>query len=100
VETAYGEIADELEAELRRLGWWGSPAPEGPVTSAFGGRDMSFAQWLEHILVPRLREVAAGDAEPPGDSQVAAYAVRELDGFDEAGPLLEVLGRLDRLVAG
>ena len=50
------------------------------------------------MLVPRLREVAAGEWAGPSDSNVAAQAVRELDGWDEAEPLLDVLRRLDELV--
>jgi uncharacterized protein YqcC (DUF446 family) len=98
VNEAYGAIADDVEAELRRLGAWGSPPPAGPVTGAFGQPDVAFTQWLEHVLVPRLREVAAGEADPPGSSMVAAQAVRELDGWDEAAGLIAVLQRLDDLV--
>lgn len=94
----YGAIADSLEAELRRLGCWGSPAPAGPVTGAFGQPDLAFTQWLEHVLVPRLREIAAGEAKPPGSSMVAAQAVREFDGWPEADGLIAVLQRLDDLV--
>jgi len=94
----YGAIADALEAGLRRLGCWGSPAPTGPITGAFGQPDLAFTQWLEHVLVPRLREIASGQAEPPGSSMVAAQAVREFDGWDEADALIEILQRLDDLV--
>ena len=97
---SYGELADRLEAELRRLGAWDAPAPAGPATSAFGTLDRSFTQWVRYDLLPRLRDVAAGRADPPAESMVGAYAVRELDGVDEADKLIEVLLELDRLVEG
>lgn len=96
----YGAAADRIEAELTAVGAWGSPAPPGPVTSAFGMRDMAFTQWLEHVLCARLREVAAGQSEPPPSSSVAAVAVREFDGQPAYDGVIAALGELDRLVEG
>jgi uncharacterized protein YqcC (DUF446 family) len=98
--AAYEQIADRLEAGLHALGWWGSPAPADPPTTAFGVGDRTFAQWLEHTLVPRLRETANGSAEPPSSSMVATQAIREFDGLPDTDPLIAVLSDLDRLVAG
>jgi uncharacterized protein YqcC (DUF446 family) len=93
----YGEIAGQIEADLRALGAWGSPAPTVPVTSAFGAPELSFTQWLEHVLCPRLREIGAGHGEPPSHSQVATRAARELDGVEGSERLLETLQRLDSI---
>jgi uncharacterized protein YqcC (DUF446 family) len=93
----YGEIADQIEADLRAIGAWGSPAPTVPVTSAFGAPELSFTQWLEHVLCARLREVGAGHGEPPSQSQVATRAARELDGVEGSEPLIETLRRLDSI---
>jgi len=100
--AVYGSIADRLEAGLRTLGAWGSPEPAGPVTTAFGQGEMAFPQWLEHILCVRLREVAAGRADPPGRSEVSTVAVREFDGHDEPAveALIATLRELDALVTG
>lgn len=97
--ATFGEFADRIETELRALGAWGSPPPDGPVTSAFGLADMAFTQWLEHVLCARLREVAAGSSEPPDRSDVAVQAVRELDGWPEADRLVEILSALDQYVS-
>jgi uncharacterized protein YqcC (DUF446 family) len=92
-----GELALAIEAEMRRTGWWRS-APEAPVVGgAFGQPSMSFTEWIETVLVPRLRQVAAGEIDPPNSSYVAVAAAREIDNDDEAGPLLELLSRVDRL---
>jgi uncharacterized protein YqcC (DUF446 family) len=100
----YGILAAAIAAELRRLGWWpeGVPddAPAVEVMGAFGQPDMAFTEWLALVLVPRLREVASGQTEPPGASMVAAQAVRELDGVHEAADLISLLTDLDALVEG
>jgi tRNA pseudouridine synthase C len=94
---AYGTIADRIESELRAIGAWDQPAPEGPVQGAFGAPNRSFSQWLRYDLTPRLREVAAGREDPPTTSMVGTMAIREFDGFDAADTLIDVLLELDKL---
>ncbi len=98
--AAYGVVADKIEAELRTFGAWELPAPDGPVRGAFGAPDRSFAQWLHYDLLPRLREIAAGRADPPDESMAGSKALREFDGLHDADPLIDVLLELDRLVEG
>ena len=66
----YGNVADEIEAGLRACGAWDGAVPDGPAQGAFGAPDRSFTQWLRYDLLPRLREVAEGRADPPNDSMV------------------------------
>ena len=93
-----GEYADRIEQELRRLNVW-QPEPPPPEAfqshRAFFGDTMSFYQWLQFVLLPRVRNVIATQGSFPGNSQVGAYAVRELDGCDEAGELIALLSRFD-----
>lgn len=94
-------IADRLEAELRRLGAW-SDAPLPPekmqFSRAFGGDTMAFEQWIQFVLVARLREIAATGSPLPPSSQLRAYAVREFDGReDEMAALIDLLGAVDDL---
>ena len=96
--AAYGELADRIEAEMRSAGVGHTPAPSGPaIVGCFGAPDATFFQWLEHVLCPHLREVAAGRREPPPYSQVATAAARNFDGYDGTDRLLEALQELDRL---
>ena len=101
---AYGELAEAITAELHRLGWWpeGVPddAPAIEVSGPFGQPDLPFAHWLALVLVPRLREVAAGTADPPGQSMVATQAIREFDGLTEATDLISLLVDLDATAEG
>lgn len=99
--AAFAAIADRVEAELRGLGAWTAspPSPEALETGgAFGLQSMAFTQWLQFVLVPRLRAVAAGTSDPPTTSQVHAQAIREFDGWAESQPLQDALLDLDVLV--
>jgi uncharacterized protein YqcC (DUF446 family) len=99
--AAFGELADRIEAELRSAGLAPTSEPAVPITGGyFGAPEATFCQWLEHVLCPRLREIAAGRGEPPTHSRVATAAARNLDGYDGTDGLLEALQELDRLTAG
>lgn len=89
-----------IEAELRRLGWWSAqpPAPEdlcdpGP----FGMRSLTPEQWLQFVLIPRVREAAAGAHSFPRGSSVALWAMRELSADEGVEPLQQLLRRFDAL---
>ena len=78
-----GELADEIEAELKRIGVWmpNPPSDETVVAGgAFGMNSVPFYTWLQVVLVARLRQIAAGEMEVPQSSSIGTFAVRELDG--------------------
>ena len=97
--AAVAAAADRIEGELRALGWW-SESPPGPkqleFRQAFAMDTMAFSQWLQFIFLPRVREAVNSGDFPPG-SMVAAQAVREFDGQDEAHGLIARLGDFDAL---
>lgn len=99
VRVRAAELAAQLEQELRRLGCWQVIAPEfDPARDGpFGMHTMAFEQWLQAVLVPALREVAAGARPMPPRSNLAAHAVREFDGGDDRDRLCELLGQVDSL---
>ncbi len=93
-------LANAIEAELKRLGWWSSeplPAEVFENPGAFGSRTMSPGQWLQHILLERVRSTATGDGHFPLGSSVALWAIREFDGYDDTGDLTGLLSRFDAL---
>lgn len=98
---AINRTADRLEAELRRLGAWSDtplPPEKMQFTRPFGGDTMAFEQWIQFILVVRLRDIAASGGRMPPSSDLAAYAVREFDGHeDEMATLIDLLRDVDAL---
>lgn len=91
-------LADELEATMRTLRLWSEPPPPRlPFQRPFAMDAMPFEHWLQLVLVPCLREIAERRERVPARSNLAAHAVRELDGQDELLPLVLVLRRIDEL---
>jgi uncharacterized protein YqcC (DUF446 family) len=98
-ETVEKKI-NEIEAEMKKIGIWqaGPIAPEKlKCKKAFCMDTMSFEEWLQYVLVPRVRSIIAEKGEWPKGSAVGVMAIRNFDGFDEAGRLAELLNEFDRL---
>lgn len=97
-----GEIADEIESEMKRLRWWqDDPPSEDEVLAggAFGLETVAFTQWLQVVFVPRLRQAASGEFPVPSSSSVSTMAVREFDGYPEdTERLMDLLHEVDRVV--
>lgn len=88
--------AAAIEAELRRLGWWSEQPPADDALrdpGPFGMRSLSPEQWLQFVLIQRVREAAAGLNSFPRASNVAAWAVRELGACPEDCSALQKLLR-------
>ena len=95
--------AERIERELRGLGAWQSEAlPSAAYESrqAFFADTMTFYQWLQFVLLARVREIVDKRGEFPRGSSVGAYAVRELDGCEEAGGLVAALCEFDDFIEG
>lgn len=97
-----GEIADGIEAELRRLGWWQDDPPSEETViagGAFGMQTVAFSQWLQVVFVRRLRQAAAGEFPMPSSSSVSTMAIREFDGYPEdVSRLMDYLYEVDGLI--
>lgn len=91
---------DEIEAEMRRIGYWDiqEPAPEAYENmGAFGMNTMAFAQWLRYVFAPRIESLLESDGPWPPSSSVGIHAVREFDGSWEATDLGTLLCQFDEL---
>lgn len=97
------QVADRIEAELRRLNWW-SDAPPTPqqldFREAFAMDTMPFAMWIQFVLLPRVRGIVVERGEFPSQSMVGAHAVREYDGQLAAADLTMLLSAFDEVVTG
>ena len=71
---SHGEVAaklDAIEAELRRAGLWQeAPLPDEAYdfSRAFASDTMTYAQWLQFVFVPRVRELVAAHGDFPASS--------------------------------
>jgi uncharacterized protein YqcC (DUF446 family) len=100
VHERAASLADRIAAELRRLGRWASD-PLDPARlvgmGAFGMNTLAAEEWIQFVLVPRLRELVAARGELPRESQTSAWAARQFEGDPAADPLVELLRELDGL---
>jgi uncharacterized protein YqcC (DUF446 family) len=98
--TTFAAALAGLERALADVGLWDVEQPtveQMAGAGAFGSATMTFGQWLRWVLVPRARQ-ALETGSLPGSSNVAAYAVRELDGAPYADRLVDALLALDAAV--
>jgi uncharacterized protein YqcC (DUF446 family) len=89
----------EIEAEMKRIGYW-SPRncrEAYDFQQAFAMDTMAFSQWLQFVLIPRVRAIIEEKGDFPSESMVGAQAVREFDGDATASGLVTLLGEFDDL---
>lgn len=93
--------ANEIEAELKVLRRWSSvPLPPEKLENmgAFGCNTMSFEQWLQFVLIPRIRAIIQDKDVFPQGSMLGPYAIRVFDGDLETTRLHDLLYHLDEIV--
>ena len=93
--------ADRIEQELRGLGWWRESAmPDAAFDSqnAFFSDTMAYSEWLQFVLLDRIRDIAKNGGTFPRESNVGAQAVREFDGYVEARDLVVLLSEFDAFI--
>jgi uncharacterized protein YqcC (DUF446 family) len=94
---------DEIEAEMRRVGVWQAgppPAERMEFRSAFAADTLAFEQWLQFVLVPRVRGIVAARGQFPSGSEVADQAFREWKMYgerDDVDRLIELLREFDAM---
>lgn len=93
--------ASEIEAELKKLDRWSlSPVPSERFNGMgpFGEGVMTFEQWIQFVLIPRINEIVLEKGEFPSESMLAPYAIRYFDGDPETDDLHQLLYDLDALI--
>ncbi len=99
--TRIALLLDEIELELRRLGYWQGDAgcPDAQAfcsTVPFCLDTMEFQQWLEYVLIARLRELMSKDRPLPERMLTAPMAQEVWRGrWNEHKQLIMLLKRLD-----
>lgn len=94
---------DEVERLMREAGVW-EPAPLPPAalrfSAPFGADTMSLEQWIQFVLVPRVRSLVPSNGPWPDSSQVSVQALSTLRSSPARGALIAALCRLDRVFNG
>jgi len=97
---------DQIEAEMKKIGYWADSPPADFVSKVARGELKNYLEaptfelWLQVVLVPRARQAAQEDKLPKG-SQVGEMARRQYDYMsvdDKAATLLQLLQEFDQLI--
>jgi len=95
------ELTDRIEAEMKRIGFWSDEPPTAEQMKfkmAYGIDTMVYDQWLQFVLLPRVRDIVRNRGAFPPSSGVGRQALGEWDGDDRAVQLTSMLCEFDRLV--
>lgn len=99
------QLADlllEIEAEMRRIGLW-EPQPPPPQALAslipFCHDTLRFEQWLQWVLLPKIKQVVECDAECPSSSDITPLAEHRFTQLTRpTTALLKLLERFDQQI--
>jgi uncharacterized protein YqcC (DUF446 family) len=95
-ETA-SSLADQIEAELKKLGLWNDHiSAKVTLKAAFGSDQLSFEDWLQSVLLARLRGASA-QKDLPTSSNLHIAGIRNFDGLRNTDRLLSLLAMVDNL---
>ena len=92
--------AGEIEAEMKRIGYWRAgppPAEAFQFKQAFAADTMAFPQWLQWVFLPKVRQLVRDRSALPEGSFVGTYAPRALEGDAKADPLVGLLSEFDAI---
>lgn len=97
---------DQVEAEMKRLGYWQATVPPEWQAKIDAGQVRSFLDaptfelWLQTIFLPRARD-ASRTGNLPSDSSVGVMAMRQYDyhsSVPEAHGLMHLLSEFDEML--
>ena len=99
---AIAEKVQQIEAEMRRIGFWSSdPARTADEEELYAG--LPFEQWLQFVFLPSVKTASAtGNFSRVPPNRVGLAALRQYDyhSVDEkAFPLVELCHELERLLS-
>ena len=102
-ERALIAVIDGLEAELRRMDLWEHVPPSQQMLSStqpFCFDTLALSQWLQWLLIPRMRRILAGEGSLPTESAIHPLAEDCFEHLEDPSTLLTLIERFDRLIVG
>lgn len=100
-ERELSAVIDGLEMELRRVRLWEPEPPSEHLLESsqpFCIDTLAFSQWLQWLLIPRMRRILAGDGQLPTRSAISPYAADSFEHLEDGDALLALIERLDGLI--
>ena len=105
MKTSLPQKLDEIEAEMKRIGYWQDNPPDLLASAARGELRSyldapSFELWLQALFLPNARQAVQTDTLP-SDSHVGLMAMRQYDCHSivtEAHGLMRLLNEFDDLI--
>ena len=100
-ERELSAVIDGLEMELRRARLWEPEPPSEHLLESpqpFCVDTLALSQWLQWLLIPRMRRILAGDGRLPTHSAIGPYAADCFEHLDGGAALLVLIERLDGLI--
>lgn len=105
MSSTLAQKLDQIEAEMKRIGYWQEAPPDLQAAAARGELRSyldapSFESWLQTIFLPNARRAAEID-DLPASSQVGVMAMREWNyhsSVPEAHDLIKLLYEFDELI--
>lgn len=102
----YHTLADillDMEVQLRRLELWEHDFPADDALMSvepFCVDTLSFTQWIQFVLIPRLKLLIEEQAPLPTTSDISNYAVEALNGVDfSTHEILRLIKHLDTMLS-
>lgn len=100
-ERALLAVVDGLEAELRRVQLWDPERPSETLLASsqpFCIDTLALSQWLQWLLIPRMRSVLAGERPMPTRSAIYPLAEDCFEHLEDPCALLALIERFDQLI--
>lgn len=96
-------LLGRLEGELRTLELWSGAPPSAQALSStepFCVDTLNLSQWLQWILIPRMRALLEGGHPLPGNCNIHGIAVESFKGMaQDCSRLLALIETFDRTLA-
>lgn len=93
-----------IEEALKALSWWQDTMPSAEAlasTLPFAVDTLSFAQWLQFILLARLRQLLAANQPLPSEISLYPMAEQSFAGVTEnVTELMDAIAELDDALSG
>ena len=102
---ALGVILDRIEETMRRADAWDAEAPPRELLRSrqpFCYDTLTFLQWVQWQMIPRMRQILEHHEELPESSAILPYAEEFVPGEkdEDARELLRLIERFDELISG